>query len=309
MINKIIITGATGLIGKSICKTLLQQGKEITIFTRNPDRANKEVAGATNYVKWDYNNPDEWKEYLNMNDAVIHLAGANLGAKRWNESYKKIAYDSRVISTQNLVEAISAVDEKPKVFICASAVGFYGDRGDDYLSENEGPADNYLAKLCADWEKEAEKVENFGVRRVSVRTGLVLSEGEGLLKQMVPAFKLFLGGYLSNGMQWFPWIHIDDITEIYLHALDNESSGGGLRGDVNAASPGIVRMKEFANTLGKVLHRPSLFPIPKFTVKLLKGELGDYVMDSQKVAVNKLLQGGYKFKFENLEDALRDLLG
>ena len=308
MINKIIITGATGLIGKSICKTLLQQGKEITIFSRNPDRAMQEVAGAANYVKWDYNDPDEWKEYLNINDAVIHLAGANLGAKRWNKAYKKLAYDSRVISTQNLVEAIAAVDEKPKAFICASAVGFYGNRGDDYLSEDEEPADNYLAKLCTDWEKEAEKVENFGVRRVSVRTGLVLSKDEGLLKQMVPAFKLFLGGYLGNGRQWFPWIHIDDIAEIYLHAIDNESAGGGLSGAVNAASPGIVRMKEFANVLGKVLQRPSLFPIPKFTVKLLKGELGDYVMDSQKVAVNKLLQNGYKFKFENLEKALRNIL-
>ena len=200
------------------------------------------------------------------------------------------------------------MDEKPKAFICASAVGFYGNRGDDYLSEDEEPADNYLAKLCTDWEKEAEKVENFGVRRVSVRTGLVLSKDEGLLKQMVPAFKLFLGGYLGNGRQWFPWIHIDDIAEIYLHAIDNESAGSGLSGAVNAASPGIVRMKEFANVLGKVLQRPSLFPIPKFTVKLLKGELGDYVMDSQKVAVNKLLQNGYKFKFENLEKALRNIL-
>ncbi len=308
MINKIIITGATGLIGKSICKTLLQQGKEITIFTRNPDRANKEVAGATNYVKWDYNNPDEWKEYLNINDAVIHLAGANLGAKRWNESYKKLAYDSRIINTQNLVEAIEFADEKPKAFICASAVGFYGNRGDDYLSEDEEPADNYLAKLCTDWEKEAEKVENFGVRRVSVRTGLVLSKDEGLLKQMVPAFKFLLGGYLGNGMQWFPWIHIDDIAEIYMHAIYYESAGGGLNGAVNAVSPGIIRMKEFAKTLGRVLHRPSFLPIPKFAVKLLKGELGDYAMDSQKVAVNKLLQSGYKFKFENIENALQNIL-
>ncbi|MCZ6702572.1 MAG: TIGR01777 family oxidoreductase [Ignavibacteria bacterium] len=308
MINKIIITGATGLIGKSICKTLLQQGKEITIFTRNPDRANKEVAGATNYVKWDYNNPDEWKEYLNINDAVIHLAGANLGAKRWNESYKKLAYDSRIINTQNLVEAIEFVDEKPKAFICASAVGFYGNRGDNYLSEDEEPADNYLAKLCTDWEKEAEKVENFGVRRVSVRTGLVLSKDEGLLKQMVPAFKFLLGGYLGNGMQWFPWIHIDDIAEIYMHAIYNESAGGRLNGAVNAVSPGIIRMKEFAKTLGRVLHRPSFLPIPKFAVKLLKGELGDYAMDSQKVAVNKLLQSGYKFKFENIENALQNIL-
>ena len=306
--KKIILTGATGSIGRKLVTDLLNRGDEVTVFTRNTETAKQKLPNTINFVKWDYKKINTWKNELHGKDIVIHLAGANLAAKRGNEKYKKLAYESRVISTQNLVEAIAAVDEKPKVFICASAVGFYGNRGDDYLSEDEEPADNYLAKLCTDWEKEAEKVENFGVRRVSVRTGLVLSKGEGLLKQMVPAFKLFLGGYLGNGRQWFPWIHIDDIAEIYLHAIDNESAGGGLSGAVNAASPGIVRMKEFANVLGKVLQRPSLFPIPKFTVKLLKGELGDYVMDSQKVAVNKLLQNGYKFKFENLEKALRNIL-
>jgi len=125
---------------------------------------------------------------------------------------------------------------------------------------------------------------------------------------MVPAFKFLLGGYLGNGMQWFPWIHIDDIAEIYMHAIYYESAGGGLNGAVNAVSPGIIRMKEFAKTLGRVLHRPSFLPIPKFAVKLLKGELGDYAMDSQKVAVNKLLQSGYKFKFENIENALQNIL-
>ena len=156
------------------------------------------------------------------------------------------------------------MDKKPKAFICSSAVGYYGNRGDDYLSEDEGRADNFLAKLCADWEKEAAKVETLGVRRVSVRTGLVLSKDEGLLKQMIPSFKLFLGGYLGNGKQWFPWIHIDDIVGIYLHVIDNDSLQAEA---VNAASPGIVRMKEFAKTLGRVLHRPSFLPIPKFAIK------------------------------------------
>jgi uncharacterized protein (TIGR01777 family) len=313
--KKIIVTGATGSIGRRLCPLLIGNRYEVVIFTRNPEKARNIIPGAANYIKWDYksglDDPSSlklrrtgWMNELNGKDAVIHLAGANLGAKRWNEKYKKIAYDSRVISTRNLVEAIKSVDQKPKVFICSSAVGYYGNRNDEELDESSLPADNYLANLCKDWEAEAAKVEEIGIRRVSVRTGLVLDKNEGLLKQMLPAFKLFVGGYLGNGKQWFPWIHINDIVGIYLHAIDNES----ISGAVNAASPGIVRMKEFATAFGKVLHRPALFPIPKIAVKILKGGLGNYVTDSQKVIPNKLIRNGYKFKFEKLEDALRNLM-
>ncbi len=302
--KKIIITGATGLIGRLLCLKLANRGDEVNVFTRDVNSAKDKLNHVKNFIKWDYEMISEWKEYLNEIDVVVHLAGANLGAKRWNKEYKKSAYESRLISTRNLVEAIAEADKKPKAFICSSAVGYYGNRGDDYLGEDEGRADNFLSKLCADWEKEAAKVESYGVRRVSARTGLVLSKDDGLLKQMIPSFKLFLGGYLGNGNQWFPWIHIDDIVGIYLLAIENEQ----LSGAVNGASPGIVRMKEFAKELGKTLHRPSLFPIPKFVIKILKGELGNYVPDSQRVVTEKLLNSGYKFKFENLEEALRDLL-
>jgi len=303
-VKKIIITGATGSIGQKLLNELTARGDEITVFTRNPVHTKKKLPNVCKNIKWDYLKPNEWKDNLCGIDAVIHLAGANLGDKRWNKSFKKIAYESRIISTRILIKAIEEVDKKPKVFICSSAVGYYGNRGDDYLSENEGRADNFLGKLCSDWEKEAAKVESLGVRRVSVRTGLVLSKDEGLLKQMIPSFKMFLGGYLGNGSQWFPLIHIDDIVGIYLHAIDN----GKLNGSVNAASPGIVRMKEFSKTLGRILHRPSFLPIPKFAIRILKGELGKYVTDSQRVVMDKLLKSGYKFKFENLDEALRDLL-
>jgi len=302
--KKIIVTGATGLIGRNLCLKSLGRGVEVSIFTRDVESVRGKFPSAINLIKWDYHKPEKWKHHLNGVEAVVHLAGANLGAKRWNKKYKKLAYESRIISTRNLVEAIAAVDKKPKAFICSSAVGYYGTRGDDYLSEDEGRADNFLAKLCSDWEKESAKAEELGIRNVSVRTGLVLSKDEGLLKQMIPSFKLFLGGYLGNGRQWFPWIHIDDIVEIFLHSIDNDK----LNGTVNAASPGIVRMKEFAKTLGRVLHRPFFLPIPKFAIKILKGELGNYATDSQRVVMNKLLKSGYKFKFENIEDALRDLL-
>ena len=245
-----------------------------------------------------------WSHEMHGVDVVVHLAGANLGAKRWNDEYKKLAYDSRIISTRNLVEAMKSVEKKPKAFICSSAVGYYGNRYDEMLDEKSPFAKNYLSNLCRDWEAEAEKVEKLGVRRVSIRTGLVLDKNDGLLKKMLPIFKLFLGGYLGNGKQWFPWIHIDDIVGIYLHAIDNAN----INGAVNAASPGIVTNKEFSKTLGKVLRRPALLPVPKIALRIISGELGNYVTDSQRISVDKILNSGYKFKFENLEEALGGLL-
>jgi uncharacterized protein (TIGR01777 family) len=304
MSKKIIITGATGSIGQKLVKELTTRGDEVVVFTRNPEKAKKELPNVKKFVKWDYNKPEEWKEHLNGIDTVVHLAGANLGAKRWNEEYKKIAYDSRIISTRNLVEGIKSVEQKPKAFVCSSAVGIYGDRYDEVLDETSLTANNFLADLCKDWEMEAAKVEELGVRRVSIRTGLVLDKNEGLMKKLIPSFKLFLGGWLGNGKQWFPWIHIDDIVGIYLHAIDNEK----LSGAVNAASPEIVTNKEFSKTIGKVLRKPALFPIPKVALRIVSGELGNYIADSQRISVDKILNVGYKFKFENLEAALGDLL-
>jgi uncharacterized protein (TIGR01777 family) len=214
-------------------------------------------------VEWNHNNPDEWKDYLEGKDAIIHLAGASLAAKRWNENYKLEIYKSRIESTKNLVNAIRKCEVKPKVFITSSAVGYYGNRGDDLLIEENQPGEDFLAKLCYDWENEAEKVERSDVRNVSLRIGFVLSQKGGVLKQFLIPFKLFIGGPLGNGNQWFPWIHIDDLVNILVYTLNNES----LKRSVNSVSPGIVKMKDFASTLGNVLHRPSLFPVPKLLLR------------------------------------------
>ena len=314
MTKKILITGATGAIGKNLCRELIARGDEVTVFTRNPESAKKVLPGVKQFVEWKYDLIDdpstlklqrtEWMNELNGKDMVVHLAGANLGAKRWNEEYKKLCYDSRIISTRNLVNAINSLEEKPKAFICANAVGIYGDRGDEILEERSAHGNDFLANLCKDWETEALKIEEPGVRVVSVRTGLVLMKNKGVLKKLYLPFKLFLGGSLGNGKQWVPWLHIDDIVGIYLHIIDNESIQGG----VNVASPRIVRMKEFAKTFGKVLHRPSFFPVPKFIMKLAAGEVAEYAVMSQRISVSKILNAGYKFKFEKLEEALRDLL-
>ncbi|MBE0569997.1 MAG: TIGR01777 family protein [Ignavibacteriaceae bacterium] len=302
--KKLLITGATGSIGKILVQKLSARGDEVIIFTRNPESAKKKIVNASKYVKWDFDCMDAWLHEMHGVDVVVHLAGANLGGKRWNDEYKKLAYDSRIISTRSLVEAIKQVERKPKAFICSSAVGIYGSRYDEVLDENSSHRNDFLANLCNDWEKEAQKVEALGVRRVSIRTGLVLMKDEGLIKQLLLPFKLFIGGPLAGGRQWFPWIHIDDIVGIYLQAIDNLN----VNGAVNAASPGIVQMKEFTKTFGNVLNRPSLLPVPKFALKLAAGELGEYAVMSQRTSVEKIIKSGYKFKFEKLNEALVDLL-
>lgn len=302
--KRIIITGATGLIGKKLSEKLSLAGNQIVIFSRDAAKAKTILKKNYEYVDWDYNHPEKWIDKISESDAVIHLAGINLFAKRWNEKFKKEIIISRRDTTKALTNAIKKSSRKPKVFISASGVGYYGDGGNNILSEDSPAGKDFLAEVCKVWEKEATEVESVGVRRVSLRTGIVLSPEDGALKRMLLPFKLFIGGPLGNGNQWFPWIHIDDIIGVYVHALDNEN----LSGAVNAASPKICTMNEFAKTLGKILNRPSFFKVPKFALKLAIGEAADVVVVGQRVSVNKLLIAGYKFKFENLEEALRDLL-
>lgn len=302
--KKIIITGATGLIGQQLTIKLTDMGYKITIFTRNPDNAQKKLPNVHKVVKWEYDYVDEWLHELESVDAVIHLAGANLSTKRWNKEYKKLLYDSRIISTKKLIEAIKTVERKPKVFITASAIGYYGNRSDEILTEESEAGKDFLANLCNDWEKEAKNVERLGVRSVQIRTGLVLSRNEGALKQMLPAFKYFIGGPLGNGKQWYSWLHIEDIINVYIKVLESEI----LSGPINAVSPNPVTMKKFAKILGEVLHRPSLFSVPKIILLLVIGQVAEVVTSSQRVVPEKLLNSSFKFKFEKLEDALRDIL-
>jgi len=302
--KKIIITGATGLIGRKLSQKLTEAGHQIIVFSRNASSAKNILKKDYTYIDWDYRNSDKWIESISTADVIVHLAGINLFAKRWNKKFKEEILASRKETTKALVDAVKLSQAKPEVFVSASGVGYYGDCGDKLLDENSPAGNDFLAEVCKVWEAEAAEVEQAGVRRVSVRTGIVLSKEDGALKRMLLPFRLFVGGPLGNGKQWFPWIHIDDIVGIYFHAIENQN----LNGAVNAASPNICTMKEFAKTLGKVLHRPSLFPVPELALKIAIGEAGKVVLMSQRVKVNKLLESGYKFKFENLEEALRNLL-
>jgi len=301
---KIIITGATGLIGKSLCKKLTDRNDDVVVFTRNADNAKKVLPFIKKFVEWDYAVLGGWEKKINGADCVIHLAGANLFEKRWNKSYKKTILESRKFSTKCLVNAIMNTEKKPSTFICASAAGYYGDRANEILVEEKNAGSDFLAKVCKAWEEEAKQIENTRVRRVSIRTGIVLSSEEGALKQMLPPFEKYLGGPLGNGRQWFPWIHIDDLVNIFICVIDNNY----IFGAVNASSPNPVRMNEFAKTLGKVLHKPSLFKVPEFVLRLVVGEGAKSILASLRVIPQKLIQNKFNFQYENLRPALEDLL-
>ena len=299
MSRKIIITGATGLIGRELCRKLHVEGDEVTVFTREIQKGKKILPYINNFIEFDYNKPDMWKNELQGKDAIIHLAGANIFGKRWTNSYKRAIMESRKAATKNLIDSIGEISNKPKIFISSSAVGYYGDKGDEVITEESPSGTDFLSSVCRSWEYEAMQVKRFGVRRVSIRTGIVLSSKEGALKKMILQFKLFAGGSIGNGDQWFPWIHIEDIINVYLFALNNEVAGA-----LNGTSPNPVRMREFAKTLGKVLHRPSFFTVPEFALKLAVGEGAQSILSSLRVIPQKLIENSFQFKYENLEAAL-----
>jgi uncharacterized protein len=304
MRKKILITGGTGLIGTCLTKSLEESGYHTTIFTRNIDSAKRRNPYAFEYVAWDFHKPENWQKYLEDKFAVIHLAGTNLFGKRWNESYKRILYNSRIDSTKNLVKAIENIKNKPKSFITASAVGYYGSRENEILTEDSKPGIDFLAKLTVDWENAASKAETLGVKVISIRNGIVLSTKGDTLKIMIPIFNYFLGASLGSGKQWFPWIHIHDTINIFKFAIENES----INGPVNAVSPNYATMNMFVKTLGNILKRPVLFKVPKFLLRIVFGEFSNSILASLKVKPEKLLKNNFQFQYENLENTLKNLI-
>ncbi|MBZ0202014.1 MAG: TIGR01777 family oxidoreductase [Ignavibacteria bacterium] len=295
-----LITGATGMIGKHIAEAITARGDEFTAMTTNAVSAAKLLPRAKKIV--------ELSEYLSLRDdkidAVINLAGANLGSKRWNDKTKKEFYDSRIETTAKLVDLISQMPVKPDVLVSSSGVDYYGDCGSRDVYEDSPRADSYLGKLTGDWEQEALKAENYGVRVAVLRTGFVMAKDSEAVDKLLMPYKLFVGGPLGGGKQYVSWIHIDDLVRIYLFAIDNP----GIRGIYNAASPNPEMMKEFGKAAAKVLHRPAIFPVPGFVVKIIAGEMAAVVLEGRRALPNKLIDAGYKFKFIRAEDAWKDVL-
>ena len=299
----VLVSGGTGFIGSRVCTALHEQGDTVHVLSRNPTRAATKLKSARAVYGW---NPETEKlpsEATSDVKAVVHLAGETI-AGRWNSEKKRRIRDSRILSTRNLVESFAGLPTKPDVLVCASAIGYYGDSGDEHFTEMSPAGTDFLAEVCQEWETEAQKADAFGIRVVMVRIGLVLGLGGGLLTQVLPPFKMGIGGILGSGRQWMSWIHVDDVVGIVMHALENEE----IRGPLNATAPVPVRNVEFTKTLGTVLRRPTLFPVPTFGLRLLMGEFADFVVLSQNVLPEKTEVSGYEFHHRTLESALRDLL-
>ena len=302
---KIAITGATGLIGKSLCPRLQREGNQLVLLARNTRSAQSSFPGAR-VIEWDAVAGPPPVGSLDGMDAVVHLLGEGIATGRWSSSRKRSIRESRVEGTKNLVEALRHSSQPPGLLVSGSAIGFYGFRADEELHEASERGGGFLGDVCQAWEQEALAAEALGIRTVLLRTGIVLSPGGGALAKMLPPFKMFVGGALGSGRQWMSWIHIDDEVGLIRHLLNND----GLQGPVNATAPGPVTNSEFSKTLGRVLGRPSIFAVPGLVLKLLLGEMAqELLLNGQKVLPQRALDSGYEFKFPELEGALRDLVG
>lgn len=291
----VLVTGGTGFVGNILVNLLCARSDRVTVLTRNPERSRSARAGVV-YAAW----PVDVSKF----DAVVNLAGAGVLDRRWNDAYKSELRASRIDLTRRLVDAIAASPKRPRVLVSASAVGYYGDRGEEILPETAPAGSDFLARLCVDWEAEAQKAAQHGVRVATVRIGLVLGSHGGALEQMTPIFKLGLGGPFGSGKAWFPWIHVNDLAALMIHAIGNESVSGAL----NAAAPGIVRNKEYAATFGRVLSRPAFLPVPSFALRLALGEVARVLTASQRAVPERTLASGFAFQFPELGPALRNLL-
>jgi hypothetical protein len=301
---RIFITGGTGFVGTHLTQRLAAQGHEILLLTRALRDEHPLPPGAS-MVHGDPGRPGAWQERVADCDVAINLAGASIFTP-WTAHAKQVIRDSRILTTRHLTEALAGRRGRETVLVSASAVGYYGGREDDVLLEEDSPpGSDFLALLAQDWESEAQRAADFGVRVVCCRFGIVLGRGGGALAKMVPAFKRWLGGVLGSGKQWFSWVHEQDLAEIILFALDRQTLGGA----VNCAAPFPVRNREMTRILAKALHRSVLVPpAPAFMVRMILGEFGDVLLKGQRVIPRRLLSEGFVFRFPTMEEALSDLL-
>lgn len=300
---KIFITGGTGFVGLTLVRHLLDSGHQVTVLTR----AATNGTGATDFprlLQGDPVKPGPWQEELRTHEAVINLAGSSIFC-RWNQENRQRILDSRILSTRNIVNALPSFDSKVKVLLNGSAVGYYGDRGNEELTEASPNGQGFLAEICQAWEAEASRAAKLGIRVVHSRLGVVLGNNGGALEQMLRIFRVGLGARLGSGRQWFPWIHQSDLVRIFALLLENPE----LSGPVNCVAPQTLTNLELTRTLAEVLHRPLLLPpVPAFILKLLQGEASALLLSSQKVRPEALTVAGFTYKFPTLVAALTDLL-
>lgn len=302
---RVIVTGATGFVGKVLNNNLLDSGYEVVGLSRNKKKAQSILGDKIAILEWDGTTSSGWASATENADAIVNLAGANLSSRYWTASYKKELWDSRVNAGKAIVQAIMRAKHKPKILIQASAMGYYGSRKDETLDELSSKGKGFLSNLVEAWEASTERVEALGVRRVVIRSSVVLGRGSIITSLLRIPFKLFMGGYPGDGKQWFSWIHIEDHIRVIRFSLENSN----IKGIINLASPEPVKMKEFCRVYGKILRRPAWARVPSIALKLALGDMArETILVSQKIFPKKLLEIGYQFKYPNLEPALSDSL-
>lgn len=292
-----VVTGATGFIGQQLC-SLLDRPK---VLTRNPSALPSGLSGLQAF-QWDPLAGPPPHEAFDGVDAVFHLAGEPVAEGRWTARKKAAIRNSRIVGTRNLTAGLAALRSKPRVLVAASAVGFYGSRGSETLTEKSGVAEGFLADVCREWEAETAKAEEYGIRAASIRIGLVLGKSGGALPKVLPIFKLGAGGPLGNGKQWMPWIHAADLARLFVYVAQSE----GMRGPVNGTAPNPATNREFTRALAKAVRRPAVFPAPAFALRLMLGEFADVLLASQRVLPQAALENGFQFEFGELADALAE---
>lgn len=295
----ILLTGGTGFIGKALCKSLLNHDHRLTVLSRRPEKVPSLCGEAVEAI----DNLDKLDAEASF-DAIINLAGEGIADARWTAKRKQILKDSRIKTTEQLVSFIDRAKKKPDVLVSGSAVGFYGDKGNVALDENSLPYDDFSHRLCAEWEETAKNAEAYGVRVCILRTGLVIGNDGGFLKRMLPPFKFGLGGRLGDGRQWMSWIHRNDLIKMVEQLIDSPT----LLGVFNGTAPNPVTNDEFTQCLAKTLNRPAFLPVPAFALKILLGELAELLLGGQRAFPKRIQDAGFQFTFENLEDALKDVL-
>ena len=299
----ILITGGTGFIGTHLLRRLSVQPHSIILLTRGVSRTSALNNASLQYVHWDPLMRGEWMNKVNGSDVVVNLIGKNLFEQRWNKRVKSEILDSRIIPTSFLIDAIGQAKRKPKLLISASAVGFYGNRRDETITEESSKGDDFLSNVVKQWEDAAYRAEQFGVRVATPRIGLVLEKTGGMIGKMLLPFQLFAGGPIGAGNQFLPWVHMDDVVRGIVYPMENSS----FHGFYNLVSPHPVTMNEFAKTFGRILHRPSWLPVPDIALTILYGEGAEAILSGQKTVPQKLQSSGFTFSFSDLDSALSNI--
>lgn len=299
---KILMAGGTGFVGKQLTSHFIQEGNEVTILTRSLKELGRPSRGIS-YLQGDPTQRGPWQAAIPGHDVIINLAGASIFSK-WSDEYKKLIRDSRIFTTRNIIEGIPSELGKGVSLFSTSAVGYYGFHGDEELDEESPPGNDFLARLAIEWETEALKAQGKGVRVVITRLGIVLGENGGALCQMITLFKRFIGGPIGSGQQWFSWVHIKDLAEAFAFLIKHPE----ILGPVNICSPNPVKNKDLAKALGRVLHRPSFMPAPRFMVRMVLGEFGSVILEGQRVLPRQLLKKGFTFQYPDIDKALRSII-